>query len=54
MKGHNMDREAVIREVMLRKQPTKQFITVDQVAAATLFLCSDAGALSIDGGWTAE
>ncbi|RWK63370.1 3-hydroxybutyrate dehydrogenase [Mesorhizobium sp.] len=60
MKAHDMDREAVIREVMLRKQPTKQFITVEQVAATALFLCSDAAAqingthVSIDGGWTAE
>lgn len=60
MKAHDMDRETVIREVMLRKQPTKQFITVEQVAATTLFLCSDAAAqingthISVDGGWTAE
>ena len=32
MKAHNMDRETVIREVMLDKQPTKQFVTVEQIA----------------------
>ncbi|CAN7280981.1 3-hydroxybutyrate dehydrogenase [Mesorhizobium sp. LjRoot246] len=59
MKAHNMDRETVIREVMLDKQPTKEFVTVEQIAAATVFLCSDAAAqvngthLSVDGGWTA-
>jgi 3-hydroxybutyrate dehydrogenase len=59
MKAHNMDRETVIREVMLEKQPTKQFVTVEQIGAAAVFLCSDAAAqingthLSIDGGWTA-
>ncbi|MFD1982496.1 3-hydroxybutyrate dehydrogenase [Mesorhizobium newzealandense] len=59
MKTHNMDRETVIREVMLDKQPTKEFVTVEQIAAAAVFLCSDAAAqvngthLSIDGGWTA-
>lgn len=59
MKAHNMDRETVIREVMLDKQPTKEFVTVEQIAAAAVFLCSDAAAqvngthLSVDGGWTA-
>ena len=59
MKTHKMDRETVIREVMLDKQPTKEFVTVEQIAAAAVFLCSDAAAqvngthLSIDGGWTA-
>ncbi|RWC34061.1 MAG: 3-hydroxybutyrate dehydrogenase [Mesorhizobium sp.] len=59
MKAHNMDRETVIREVMLDKQPTKEFVTVEQIAAATVFLCSDGAAqvngthLSVDGGWTA-
>ena len=44
---------------MLDKQPTKQFVTVEQVAATALFLCSDAAAqingthVSVDGGWTA-
>ncbi|WP_027037154.1 3-hydroxybutyrate dehydrogenase [Mesorhizobium ciceri] len=59
MKAHNMDRETVIRDVMLDKQPTKEFVTVEQIAAAAVFLCSDAAAqvngthLSVDGGWTA-
>jgi 3-hydroxybutyrate dehydrogenase len=59
MKAHTMDRETVIREVMLDKQPTKEFVTVEQIAAAAVFLCSDATAqvngthLSVDGGWTA-
>ncbi|MER9292428.1 3-hydroxybutyrate dehydrogenase [Mesorhizobium sp. M0510] len=59
MKAHEMDRETVIREVMLDKQPTKEFVTVEQIAAAAVFLGSDAAAqvngthLSVDGGWTA-
>jgi len=59
MKAHQMDRETVISEVMLDKQPTKEFVTVEQIAAAAVFLCSDAAAqingthLSVDGGWTA-
>ncbi len=60
MKAHRMDRDTVVREVMLEKQPTKEFVTVEQVAAAAVFLCSDTAAqingthLSIDGGWTAQ
>jgi 3-hydroxybutyrate dehydrogenase len=60
MKAHNMDRETVIREVMLKKQPTKQFATVEQIGATVAFLCSDAAAqitgtpISVDGGWTAQ
>jgi 3-hydroxybutyrate dehydrogenase len=60
MKAHNMDRETVIREVMLDKQPTKEFVTVEQIGATAAFLCSDAAAqingthISVDGGWTAE
>ncbi|QPC90440.1 3-hydroxybutyrate dehydrogenase [Mesorhizobium sp. INR15] len=59
MKANKMDRETVVREVMLEKQPTKEFVTVEQIAAAAVFLCSDAAAqingthLSVDGGWTA-
>jgi 3-hydroxybutyrate dehydrogenase len=60
MKAHNMDRETVIREVMLERQPTKQFATVEQIGATVAFLCSDAAAqitgtpISVDGGWTAQ
>jgi 3-hydroxybutyrate dehydrogenase len=60
MKAHDMDRETVIREVMLDKQPTKEFVTVEQIAATAVYLCSPAAAqingthISVDGGWTAE
>lgn len=59
MKQYGKSREAVIDEVILARQPTREFATVDQVAATVAFLCSDAAAqitgttLSIDGGWTA-
>src|SRR5215210_1949359 len=59
MKTRGMTREQVINDVLLEAQPTKQFVTVDEVASLVLYLCGDAarqitGAnLSIDGGWTA-
>jgi 3-hydroxybutyrate dehydrogenase len=48
-----------MNDVLLAAQPTKKFVTVDQVAALALFLCRDEAAsitganYSIDGGWTA-
>ena len=60
MRTRGMTREQVMNDVLLAAQPTKQFVTVDQVAALALFLCrDDAGAitganLSMDGGWTAQ
>ena len=59
MKTHNMSREDVIAKVMLARQPSGQFATVEQIGATTVFLCSDAAAqitgttISVDGGWTA-
>ena len=59
MKAHNLPREQVIRDVMLQRQPTKQFVKVDDIGATAVFLCSDAAAqitgttISVDGGWTA-
>ncbi len=59
MRTHGMDRETVIREVMLARQPSKQFATVEQVGGTAVFLCSEAAAqitgttISVDGGWTA-
>lgn len=60
MKARNMTEEQVKRDVLLLAQPTKQFVTVEQVASLALYLTSDAAAnitganLSIDGGWTAQ
>ncbi|WP_315837370.1 3-hydroxybutyrate dehydrogenase [Bradyrhizobium prioriisuperbiae] len=60
MKARNMTKEQVINDVLLDAQPTKEFVTSEQVAALMLYLCSDDAAqitgtnLSIDGGWTAE
>jgi 3-hydroxybutyrate dehydrogenase len=59
MKTHGMDRETVIRQVMLARQPSKQFATVEQVGGTVAFLCSPAAdqitgtTISVDGGWTA-
>lgn len=59
MKEYDMDRETVIKEVMLKRQPSKEFATVEQLGGTAVFLCSDAAAqitgttISVDGGWTA-
>ncbi len=59
MKARGLTREAVIADVLLAAQPTKQFVQPSEVAAMAVFLCSDAakqitGAnISMDGGWTA-
>lgn len=59
MKAHNMGRDEVIRKVMLARQPSGEFATVEQMGGTVVFLCSDAAAqitgttISVDGGWTA-
>ncbi|MDI9335547.1 MAG: 3-hydroxybutyrate dehydrogenase [Gammaproteobacteria bacterium] len=60
MKARNLTREQVIHEVMLKAQPTKKFVRIEEIANMALFLtgelaCSITGSiLSIDGGWTAQ
>jgi 3-hydroxybutyrate dehydrogenase len=58
-KARGMSEEEVVRDVLLKAQWTKKFVTVEQVAGLAVFLCSDAAEnitgshQSIDGGWTA-
>ncbi len=60
MKARGLTKEQVINDVLLEAQPTKQFVTSEQMAALALFLCSDAAAqltganIPVDGGWTAH
>jgi 3-hydroxybutyrate dehydrogenase len=59
MKEYNMSRDEVIRDVMLKRQPSKDFATVEQLGGTAAFLCSAAAdqitgtTISVDGGWTA-
>jgi 3-hydroxybutyrate dehydrogenase len=58
MKARGLTREQVMNDVLLAAQPTKRFVTPEEVAALALFLCRDEAAsitganLSKDGGWT--
>ena len=59
MKAHKMDRDTVIREVMLQRQPSRQFATTQQIGGTAVYLCSPHAdqvtgtTISVDGGWTA-
>jgi 3-hydroxybutyrate dehydrogenase len=59
-KARGISEQSVIDDVLLHAQPTRKFVTVDQVAAFAMFLASDAAAsitgaiLPVDGGWTAQ
>jgi 3-hydroxybutyrate dehydrogenase len=59
-RARGITHEEVVRDVLLAAQPTKKFVTVEQVAALTAFLCSEDAAsitgavLPLDGGWTAQ
>ena len=60
MKARGLTKEQVIEDVLLKAQPTKEFVTVDQVAALAVFLSSDGASqitganIAMDGGWTAQ
>ncbi|MGI9407816.1 MAG: 3-hydroxybutyrate dehydrogenase [Hyphomicrobiaceae bacterium] len=58
--ARGISEDEVKRDVLLTAQPTKQFVTTEQIGALAVFLCSEAGAsvtgtaLPVDGGWTAQ
>jgi len=59
-KTHNMTEDEVIKKVLLAEQPTRKFVTVEELGGLAVFLCSDQGAsmtgtaLPMEGGWTAH
>jgi 3-hydroxybutyrate dehydrogenase len=59
-KSRGISEEEVVKNVLLAAQPTKQFVTVEQIGAFAVYLASDNAAqfngaiLSMDGGWTAQ
>lgn len=59
MEEYDMERDEVIKKVMLERQPSREFATVEQLGGTVVFLASDAAAqitgttISVDGGWTA-
>ena len=60
MKARDLTYDQVVNDVLLDKQPQKQFVQVDQLASLMMYLVSDGAAaitgatLSMDGGWTAQ
>ncbi|MCA8883130.1 MAG: 3-hydroxybutyrate dehydrogenase [Rhodobacteraceae bacterium] len=59
MREYKMTREEVVENVLLTRQPSKEFATVEQLGGTVVFLCSSAAeqitgtTISVDGGWTA-
>jgi 3-hydroxybutyrate dehydrogenase len=59
MKARGLTREQVMNDVLLAAQPTKRFVTPEEVGALAVFLSRDEAAsitganISMDGGWTA-
>ncbi len=59
-RAHGLSREAVVRDVLLAKQPNRRFATIEEIGGVVAFLCSPAAAsitgaaIPVDGGWTAQ
>jgi 3-hydroxybutyrate dehydrogenase len=59
-KARGISEEDVIKNVLLHAQPTKQFVTTEQIGALAVFLCTGGAAsmtgaaLPVEGGWTAQ
>lgn len=59
-RSHNIPRDKVIKDILLKNQPTKKFATVEEIGALAAFLCGEhAGSINgasipVDGGWTAH
>lgn len=59
-RARHMTEEEVVRDVLLHAQPTKKFVTTEELGELTVFLCQDAArsitgaAIPVDGGWTAQ
>jgi 3-hydroxybutyrate dehydrogenase len=59
-KARNISRDEVINNVLLAAQPSKRFVTVEEIGATAVFLCSEGArsitgvALPVDGGWTGQ
>jgi len=57
---NGLSREEVIPKIILERQPSKQFVKVEEIAATAVFLCSEGAAsitgasVSVDGGWVAQ
>lgn len=58
--ARGLTEDEVINDVLLHAQPTKKFVTVEQLGGLAVFLCSEEAAsitgiaLPVDGGWTAQ
>lgn len=59
-KARGLTEEQVVKNVLLKAQPTRRFVTTSEIGALAVFLCSDQAAsitgaiLPVEGGWTAQ
>ena len=59
-KARGISEQEVVRDVLLHAQPTRKFVTTEEIGDLAVFLCTPGArsitgtALPIDGGWTAQ